>query len=505
MAAQAKQAKGKKKDAMYFVHVAIALVILVLFWAVLPAPDPITPVGMRVAGAFLCMIYLWSTVEVLWPSIFGLVMVGLSGIGGDAGFTGVVTSAIGSYMALMTLFVMILLGAVDASGGTLYIAKFILSRKIIAGRPYVFLALFLLCCWCMATLMSPVITVLLIFPIALRVVEVIKVDRNDAIWKWLFVGMFVISTMPQPFLPFYDAQFIPVSTYQSVISAMGLSDAYGYQYAVHMAVNFIMSMAFLGIYVLVVKLLRVDVSKVRSISYEMVEATMPLPPMNTEQKILLILIPIYILGALAPTLLPPSPIADVLTDLGATGVAMILCLVAMVVRMHGKPLMNFREVAYTGLDWGAFFMIASAVYTATSLSSDETGVSAWMMQILNPILGGQSEMAFVAILLAFTMLITSFANNAAMGLVMTPIAIQFSLQLGLNPLPVEMCVVMVAFVAMLTPAASPAAGLLWGKSDIVSPRDIVSIGAPMSLAILLGYIFVGYPLAKGLCALLGAA
>lgn len=68
----------KKKKDLYMVHTIIGLVITGVFW-LLPPIDPITPVGMKCLGAFLGMIYLWSMVDTLWPSIFGLCMLGISG------------------------------------------------------------------------------------------------------------------------------------------------------------------------------------------------------------------------------------------------------------------------------------------------------------------------------------------------------------------------------------------------------------------------------------------
>lgn len=151
----AETVKKEKKD-LYWVHVVIGFVILILFSWVLPAPDPITPLGMKVIGAFLMMVYTWSTVGTLWPSLLGLFFVGISGIGGDAGFNGVWMKAVGNYTVLLVLFGMILFGAVDSVGDTLYITKWILTRKIFAGRPLVFMTLFYLCCSILAGLISPI-------------------------------------------------------------------------------------------------------------------------------------------------------------------------------------------------------------------------------------------------------------------------------------------------------------------------------------------------------------
>ena len=124
---KAEKPQKKEKRDLYWVHVVIGFVLLILFSYVIPAPDPITPLGMKIVGAFIMMVYTWSTVGTLWPSLLGLFFVGISGIGGDAGFNGVWMKAVGNYTVLLVLFGMVLFGAVDIVGDTLYITKWIKS------------------------------------------------------------------------------------------------------------------------------------------------------------------------------------------------------------------------------------------------------------------------------------------------------------------------------------------------------------------------------------------
>ena len=145
---------AKKKRSLYPLHLIIGFGIMVLFWLI-PPIDPITPLGMRCVGAFLSMVYLWSAVDTLWPSMVGLFALAISGYGGDAGFNGVWMVAIGTNTVLLTLFAMILFGGMDAIGDTKYIAKWFLTRKIFKGRPVTFLAVFYALCFVLASVCSP--------------------------------------------------------------------------------------------------------------------------------------------------------------------------------------------------------------------------------------------------------------------------------------------------------------------------------------------------------------
>ena len=492
----AEKAKKEKKD-LYWLHVAIGMVILILFSWVLPAPSPITPLGMKVVGAFLMMVYTWSTIGTLWPSLLGLFFVSISGVG-DAGLNAVWMQAVGNYTVLLTLFAMILFGAVDEVGDTLYICKWLLTRKVFAGRPFVFLAIFYLCCFVLSTLVSPISGLIIMWPISLRLVETMGVTRDDAFWKFFFVGMFLCMTLGQPFFPFMGAQLIPCSAFASMTGT-------SIPMLPYMLVNLIMTFLVMAVFLLLIKVLRVDISKLKGVNPDMIEEQMPLPPMDLRQKAFLWMIPIYLIALIVPSFLPKdNPVVAFLNSLGVLGVTVAFFTFFLIARFNGKPMLDMKEVAYKQFNWGIFFMIAAAVFTANQLSSPATGVSAWLVQVLDPILGNQSEMGFIAIMFTVALLITNFANNAAMAVVLLPVVISFSDQLGIAAMPVAMGVIMMVFVAMLTPAASPHAGMMWGRKDIYTAGDIMSIGLPMCIITLVMYILVGYPLAKVLCAAFGA-
>ena len=326
--------------------------------------------------------------------------------------------------------------------------------------------------------------------------KTLNITREDKVWTWFFVGTFLINTLMQPFFPFMGAQLIPLSAFQGMTAQM-----YGAPLAVPMAqymiTNATMSALIMAIYMAAMKfIIRVDVSKLQAIDPDMVKTQLNLPPINKVQIIYLVMIPIYIAALLIPSFTPGNPISDFLLAIGSLGVTVLTVAIFLIVKVDGKPLLDFKEMSYKQLPWGIFFIIAAAVYGANTLSNASTGVTAFLLQVLNPILGGQSEMGFIAIMFLVALIITNFANNAAMAVVLMPVVLSFSAQLGINPIPVAMGVTLMVFVAMLTPAASPHAGMMHGRKDIYTTGEILKIGLPMCLVTWALYVFVGYPMMK---------
>lgn len=484
----------KQKRNLYPVHLVIGFGIIALFW-LMPPIEPITALGMRCVGAFLGMVYLWSAVDTLWPSMVGLFMLAISGYGGEGGFNGVWMQAIGVYTVLLTLFAMVLFGAMDEVGDTKYIAKWFLTRKLFKGRPMVFMAVFYACCFVLSAICSPITSLIILWPIAMSLMESVNITREDRFWKYFFVGMFAVSTLAQPLFPFLGAQLIPYAAFQSMTAAMG--NPMTIPMGQYMAVDIIMTTLVMALFLITIKfILRVDMSKLKGIDPAVVEQQMPLPKMNFQQKAYLYMIPCYLLMILLPNFFPNNPVSAGLNFIGPMGITLIWVMLFLIVRWNGKPLLDFKEVAYRQFNWGIFFMIAAAVFGANSLSDKATGVPDFLIQALTPILGGRSEMVFVAIMFTTALIITNFANNAAMAVILMPVVLNFSNQMGINPMPVATGVILMVFVAMLTPAASPHAGLMHGMKKIYTTKDIMSVGFPICIATLLLYIFIGYPLCK---------
>ncbi len=488
---------SEKKQFMPYLHTAIGIGIMALFWFVLEPAGSITPVGMKVSGVFIGMVYLWSTVGSIWPSILGIILLGLSGIAGEefqgyAGVKEVALRAFGSDTVVLIMLAMVLFGAIEYLGVTKYIARWFVTRKVINGRPYVFMFMFFLACFMLSAMTSPVISLLIVWTIGTEMLEAFDISKSDKLWSTFNFGVFLSSTLGQPMLPFKGAILVVLGAYEKTTGiTIDMLD--------WIIVNFLMGMIIILCYFLFMKfIVRVDVSKIKNINTEYFTKR-PLPPMTKQQQIILISLFVYIILILLPGLLPKTlPVIGLLSRAGVIGVTGATIVVLMIIRVDGKPVLPFQKAANSQFNWGVLFLIISAVYAANALSAEATGVKPFLVTTLQPILGGRSELAFAAIMFTVALIITNFANNAAMAVVLMPVILGFSEQMGISSEPLMVGVGMLVFVAMLTPAASPHAGMMHAQKDLISTRQIIAYGLPMCIVSLILYTFIGYPLAKAL-------
>ncbi|MEE0546329.1 MAG: hypothetical protein UC390_01200 [Peptococcaceae bacterium] len=269
--------KVSKTKPSYWVHLVIGLLIMIGFPQLGPF-EPITETGMWVAGILIGMVYLWSTLDSIWPSILGLLLFALySGFLGEdvTGYNAVKTvflNAVGSDIVITVILGMVLFGAIECAGCTKYLARFFLTRKIITGRPYVFLFIVFFCSYFVAGFTLPIASLLILWPLMYEAMNEFGYKPQDKIFWISIFGIYLAATLGQPMFPFKGAALVITGVF-SKAAGMDLS------YPAYIAYNFIMAILLLLIFLIFVKfILRPDVSKLKAVSPEMFNKN-PLTPL----------------------------------------------------------------------------------------------------------------------------------------------------------------------------------------------------------------------------------
>ena len=125
----------------------------------------------------------------------------------------------------------------------------------------------------------------------------------------------------------------------------------------------------------------------------------------------------------------------------------------VVIKVDGKPLMDMRK-ASADFSWDMLFLIAVALLVSSCLTSEETGISAWLASIITPLFPG-GGVSFLIALAFITILLTNVANNIAICFIMINIVCSMYLNgFPVNLLAAAMIISIGAVIAFLTPASS---------------------------------------------------
>lgn len=485
----------KKFNKSAAIHTAIGLAFMLLF-PLIPPVGSITKVGMAIAGAFIGMVYLWSTVDSIWPSILGLLLIALSGylgtdIVGYAAVKNVFLNAYGTDTVLLLALGLVLFGAVEHVGCTKYFARFFLTRKVINGRPYVFYAMVFICSYLLSGLTNPIAPLLILWPIMIDVLTEFGYKKGDTPFYAGVFGIYLAATLGQPMFPFKGAALVVVSAYENLSGTTVSMPSY-------IAYNIIMSALLLVAYLLLLKFVfRMDVSAMKNVNIERFTQD-KLPPMTFTQKCFMGMIVFYVTALLLPSFLPKTMIlTQWLNKLGTLGITIICVVVLMILQDGGKPVLQYNVVSKKSFNWGIFFMVGAAVYGANAVSNNATGITTFLLDVLQPLLGGKPVFLFVFLLLLFALITTNFANNAGMAVVLLPVVMAFADQYPtVDTVVICMSITMMVFVALLTPAASPYCGMMHARTEDISLGEIMKLGLPMCVIAVLAYTFIGFPIAN---------
>ena len=71
-------AEKEKVHWTYWLHLAIGAFFMFGFPMFDPI-EPLTEIGMTIVGVFVGMVYLWSALDSIWPSLLGLLLVAIAG------------------------------------------------------------------------------------------------------------------------------------------------------------------------------------------------------------------------------------------------------------------------------------------------------------------------------------------------------------------------------------------------------------------------------------------
>lgn len=481
--------KADKTSPIYYINILISLLLMFGF-QYLPAPAPMTVLGMKITGIFLGAIYAWCTVGgFVWASILALALLGLTGGYGTVGE--VYTKAFGHPIVLMVFFLMIFAAIVEKAGLTKLMAEWFVSRKFVQGRPWALTFMILMAAFIASSFVSMVPAILICWLIVYNVCEQVGYKRGDK-WPALMVFSIVfIATMGSVLLPF---QIGVISNFGFLTKAS--QGTLSYQYGEYLLFSIIYTFFIVGAYFLLLKyVFKPDITPFLNNQVEFAETK----KMTSQQKMTVWILVILVIALMAPTYLPKGFVLRNLAEgLGTTALAALVIGLAAFLRIEGKPFIDIQEMIFKGVSWNLIFMLAAAYTVAGALTSQETGVIPWFMSHLQPVLAVSGPYGFVILMALIAVVATNIINNIVVAAVTIPMVYGLSGTIGINPVAVTALLVFVIDFGILLPSSSPSGALLHGNRDWLSAKQILGYGSATVIFMMILTLIIGIPLANAI-------
>lgn len=465
----------------------VGLGIMLLFPLIPSRHEFITPLGMQVIGVFIGTIFLWSAVSMIWPSIIAIAILGFFGY---KPMGQLLTEWMGNPTLVMILFLLVLINTFAYHEGTHYIARFLLTRKFIEKRPWIFTFMLLLGTYLTATFVNSFAGVFLFLPLAHDICKEVGYANREPYAKIMTIAVVMSALLGFP-TAYYDGAVLALNANYRKIS----NGVYVMPNGSYMLIAFTLGVICIGVMTLVIRfILKPNVERLKNVTIEQLNKN-PLPPMTFVQKTISCSVMIFILAMLLPVIFPDLPIMQFLSK-NIFGIAMTIVAVLAAISIKGEPVLDFSEIMSKNFCWQTYLMIATSLVLGDALTNDSVGFSSFLQHFLSPIFTEMSYLVFAVSLIIISVIITNCMNSFVYVLLMQPAILAFSNITSINALPILMLVIFASLAtAAVTPSASPYAAIIYGQKEYVHAADIYKYATILVIAELLVIVIIGIPLA----------
>ena len=480
-----------KKYLHYIIGLAIMFAFRLIPEGVLPG---VTTIGLSIMGIFVGTFYLWSTVDPLTSSLICLCMVAFSGFAPIAAFT---SGAFGTPVVIQLFFLMIFIAGLTNRRVTDYIGRFLITRKFIEGRPWVFTAVILYGTFLISLFVNAFTPIFLFWPLNNSVAKEVGFEKDSKYVKLLLHAIVICALIGFPVPPYMSNGLALLANYRGLIEQFPNLAAMGDSIMVadgsYFIGCFIIGAVLVAIVIALMKFVwKPDVSPLKNVTVEMINKN-PLPPMNKAQKCYLYFLGIFIAVMLVPSLLPNLPVLSFLNQ-NSLLIGTVLVTILCVLKFDDGPVLKIGPTMGE-FAWPTYFLCVAAIYIGNVLTNEATGITVFLNTILGPIFNGMSATTFTIAIILVCVVLTNISNSLVIGMILQPVILTFCNAQSINPAPIiSLMIFAVLSSACLTPAASPFAAMLFGNKEYLSSGEVYKYSGLFVVVEVIFVLLVGMPL-----------
>ena len=456
----------KKSGISYWIIVLVGLFLMFGFGKVCPTWAEVTPMGVTIVGIFIGLLTLViGTGSMGWPclmALFAAVLFGyMSAADVFAGFLG--TSTIAQMLAYLAIC-----EALRASGAGEVIAKFIITRKIVQGRPVLFTFAVFLAFFLAGIFIPPTGGIIFSYSVFESVREVLGYDRKSDYFRLGLVGLYVSCMLGVYTLPFKTMSTVVINTFLSNLGVEG----FVFNNGMYIVTAFFIGIVFLFIYALsmryvfrcdVTPIVSFDITKMDGFEREKIK-------FNKVQIIYFVAFLIGIGYSLVMMVVPKDASWYEKANSIGSALWMLFVIAALgIVRVDGKNIFSVEKNLRDGTMWGIIIAAGVLSILGNGLADAELGIRGWLFSILGPVLSNVSWPVFVFLCVLLATGITNFFSNMVTGIIVATIAAPFAvtyIEMGIDVSAAVIAIALAIQVAYLTYAAYTAAPLLLGHEGM---------------------------------------
>lgn len=444
----------KQTYTAYIVKLLVGLFFIFVFGRVCPPWGGITQTGIQAIGIFFGLIFLLSNSEfgLILPSLLGFLAVLLT----DA-YTpsSLMAATFGNSTVVQIIFAYVLCQTIISTGAGEFISKWLLTRKVLRGKPYLFCFVFFFAAWVMGAF-AKIGGIVFVLALLDSLIDNLGYEKEGSFNRWMSLGSFVSACIGMALIPF---QGLPLVIFGAILSAMAQSGIV-LNYAVYMLSIIVFSMAFIVLFALTMKACRVDADKLRAFDVSRISGEQGGKLRMTRKQVLACLMFLFAIAySVVMAFLPAdSPLGQALSTFDQCTWFILALVIFFLLREDGKPLLNEEQTFRSSISWGIVLAVCIFNVIGGMLANPELGVRGWLNALMEPIFTGLPFPVFMLLICFVSTICTNVFANAAVGLIVgtltMPFAITYGDTIGINVTVYGAAVTMSAMFSFMTMASA---------------------------------------------------
>ena len=441
----------KHYSPVYIFNIIVTLALMFGF-GYLPPFATLTPVGMKVLGVFLGVVYGYSACDVIWPSLFAILAFGISGY---TTMGAAITSMMGHNVVFQVIVGFITAGSLSHYGFGKWFVRWSLTRKIFKGKPLLYVWAFITIFGVSAVVINQIALSIILYSIWQDIADNCGYPKHSS-FRYVGMGGILMGTI-------LGGAMIP---YQSWM--LGLAETWAgvtgepLNFGMMGVMTFICTVLILSLYVITTKFVfKVDYSTMEEFDVNKLgEESKHLTP-RTKRIIIVYLITVIVV--ILGNTLQGTALANFVNNTMTVAGVYCLCTAILLILPSGvgdgKACIVFNEVKNTAISWPVILMCAVTLPVASAVTDDVTGIVPWLSGVFSPIFAGHGGLFIVIFTIVLSLFLTNIGSNIAFGAAMIPIIAPFVMQSGMDPQFAGAAMIYIINIGMVLPGASAPASI----------------------------------------------
>ena len=439
------------------VKALLALAAGGVIFILLEPGNGLTQEGITSLAVIVPTIIMWLTISTSWPS---LLFLGLLAVTGVMTPNAIWAGSFGNNNIALIVIYSLLANVLANTGVIDSIAAWFITRPIVKGRPYMFLAMFFASNLIIGLVMQNLALAVIYYDLVVKIGKKIGISKGHSLFTVLVLSVIWANGVLSVASPI--AKIWPNVMINMMYEQLGVTVSYAQWLTVGIPYTVVM----FGVMMLCARLIKPDVTPLRLLDVDQIASETP--AMSLQGKISLW----TMIGLVAFTVVPDFmitfgvglPFATWASGLGVTIPAVFAIALLCVTKIKGQPVMDFNK-ATKGVSYSMWIFVAAIIVMGVPVGAESAGIGPWLGHLFSPIAALPSLLIFVVALVA-TLLMTNFLSNGVTMVVWFNIGI---VMLAGTPYLLPAFAVLMVFascLAVLTPSATPTTGMAFDPGYI---------------------------------------